>query len=1028
MSGMRVASVLLLSLFIFQFSPLQANDYLEKEKHYNVYASGVNKVHFVIPVWAYGKSYDYYAYDDSYIAYTIEGGSETKIAWYKTDKYDENENKDSKKGTAYVKLLDGQGDIVVTSMASGVDQQVPEGRWSDKLIVTQKEDDDCPQVTMLEFDWYLPLSLEKKTFTVKIVSKFRRSYTDGNAMTTTVTSASSITGTETIITPQLYTPYLYTLNEKGVAGYGYAAVPYMVFQDPEKYHTSFAPNTVIDKNVERSGTIYVPTNDTVQEQLSATFTVVRNEKTGDKADVLSTAVDIPPYHRIYNFGATAEKDNTGTYTGNNILRWSIKNPALKDLMDNDYFEVQRALESDFSDATRVKIVQMVRDTIGIYSIVDDNRSTWTGNATSKLSNEERYVTVNDQHYLLYDTNNEPLAELSAKLVSNTIQIPSVPVYYRIRRASASMWDWDDEFSHKVTLYNMNYLAPLAATQEAYQKDADYENNRKVNFRFKIDNAEPKPIIIDKDSCTLTCYVNKVLRENLVNVSISYNYIDPEMNKVDPSTSVKVKVVKSDGTVYQDWANLAAGTYQFPVNSTIILKCDHGYCYNSGEEIRRAITSSCSIECYTERYMKGASLFDINYTASSSGTITSSTDSNSDYVDVYVKYIVEGNVSSPEGTTTYNVIKDNTNYAQGRYLLSGWYQYPKNSRMHIYNNDSETFEWRYYNSFILSEPCEITIYAFPQSGQRKMDAVMTPYSESQVDEEVSAEIRSLLHTVKDSLIKLMPATVSIDEYGKSMWDRSANLVLQRTIEETGQTMEFIIPQDSIKRQEDGSWIATYSDIADQGCSHYKYAVRIDQSRSDLHVQDSASLKPIQITGPSLYFDEAATITAFSATQGDATTAMKPGVLLRWEANSTAVDEFVLLRKETGSDVVPDTVYHGLNYDYFDRSAVPNQHYEYTIVASYTCNGKTTTNSATAEGWRTPYGEISGTVSQSDNSGMAGVTVNLQDADGNIVRTMQTDASGAYKFDSLEYYKGFVCEPCKITINPLNNNSENQGKFK
>ena len=991
--------MLLLSLFIFQFSPLQANDYLEKEKHYNVYASGVNKVHFVIPVWAYGASYDYYAYDESYVSYTVNGGSETVIANYKTDKYDENE-KDSKKGTAYVNLKSNQGDIVVTSMASGVDQQVPAGRWSDKLIVTQKEDDGCDQVTMLEFDWYIPASLEEKTYSVKIVSKFRRSYTDGNAMTTTK-SLPGLTGTKLTVSPQLYTPYLYTLNEKGVAGYGYAAVPYMVFQDPEKYYTSFAPSTIIDRNVERSGTIYVPTNDTVQEQLSATFTVVRTANPKSVVDVQSTTVDIPPYHRIYNFGVTAEKDNTGTYTGNNILRWSIKNPELKDLMDNDFFEVQRALSSDFSDAKRVNIVQMRRDTVGIYTLVDDNRSTWTGNATSKLSYEERYVTVNDQHYVLYDTNNEPLAELSAKLVSNTIQIPSVPVYYRIRRASSSMWDWDNEFSHTTTLYNMNYLAPLAATQESYQKDADYENNRKVNFRFKIDNVAPQPVILDKDECTLSCYVNKVLRENLVNVSISYNYIEPEINQVDPSTSVKVKVVKSDGTVYQDWANLAAGTYQFPVNSTIILKCDHGYCYNSGEEIRRVITSSCSIECYTERYRHGASLFDINFTASSSGTITSSTKSNSDYVDVYVKYIVEGNVSSPEGTTTYSVTKDGTDYAQGRYLLSGWYQYPKNSLMHIYNNDSETFEWRYYNSFILTESCEITIYAFPQDGKRKMDAIMTPSSASQVDDEVAAEIRSLLHTVKDSLVKLMPATVSLENYGKSMWDRTANLVLQRTIEETGQTMEFIIPQDSIKRQADGSWLATYSDIADQGCSHYKYAVRIDQSRSDLHVQDSASLKPIQITGPSLYFDEAATITRFEASQGDATTAMKPGVLLRWEANSNAVDEFVLLRKETGSDATPDTVYRGTNYDYFDRSAVPNQHYEYTVVASYSCNGKTTTNNKSAEGWRTPYGEISGTISQSDNSGMAGVTVQLQDGNGNIVRTMQTDASGAYKFDSLEH---------------------------
>ena len=552
---------------------VKANDYLEQNKHYNIYAAGVNKVHFVIPVWAYGKGFDYYAYDESYVSYTPNDGSETRIAWYKSDNYDENENKDSKKGTAYIKLLSGQGDIIVTSMANGVNYQVPSGEWTGKMYVTQKEHDDCPQVTMLEFDWHIPASLETKTFSVKIVSKFRRSYTEGNAMTC-VREEANIQGTETTITPQLYTPYLYTLNEKGVAGYGYAAVPYMVFQEPVQYHTSFEPSVVVNKDIERSGTIYVPTNDTVQEQLSATFTVVRDAKTGSTIEVKSTAQDIPPYHRIYNFGATVEKDNTGTFTGNNILRWSIRNPQLRDLMDNDYFEIQRALSSDFSDAERVDIVQMRRDTIGVYQLVDNNRSTWTGNAASQLSYEERYVTVNDQHYLLYDANHEPLAELSAKLVSNTIQVPSVPVYYRIRRASASMWDWDNEFVQKSTLYNMNYLAPLAATQESYTKDADYENNHKVNFCIKIDNVPPRPVIVDKDECTLSCFVNKVLREQMVNVRISYNYIDPDINQVDPSIA-KIKVVKSDGTVYQDWSRLPAGTYQYPVNSTIILKCEHG---------------------------------------------------------------------------------------------------------------------------------------------------------------------------------------------------------------------------------------------------------------------------------------------------------------------------------------------------------------------------------------------------------------------------------------------------------------------
>lgn len=881
---------------------VQANDYLEKEDHYKIYATGINKIHFEIPVWAYGKSYDYYAYDDSYICYTPEGGSETRIAWYKTDKYDENENKDSDKGTAYVKLLSGQGEIIVTSMANGVDYQVPVGSWTGKMYVKQKELDNCPQVTVLELDWYIPVELEGKKFSAKIVSKFRRSYTDGNAMTTTKPE-SGFEGTVTTITPQLYTPYLYTLNEKGVAGYGYAAVPYMVFQEPVKYYNSFDPSTVWDKDIDRSGIIYVPTNDTVQKQLSATFTVVRNS-VGSTVDIKSTAVDIPPYHRIYDFAVKEETDSTGTFTGNNVLTWKIKNPELKDMMDNDYFEVQRALESDFSDATRVDIVQMVRDNTGQYTSVDGDRDTWTGNAETVFT-KDAFLSARIPNYLVYDNHNhQPLAILDAKLVSDSLKIPGVPVYYRIRRASSSMWDWDEEFTKKATLNNMNFLAPLAATQEAYTKDADYVNNHKVNFRFKIDNIEAKALNPQKDECTLSLSVNKYLADSL-EFTISYKH---DESAADPYGKVYFIVYDKNWNVLQDYEALPAGTYKFPLGSKIKVN-------GIGWDVYHDI----------EEYESGKVVI-----------------TGSDYFDLMDNISLECYAYFP--------------YIEG------------------IRADIPTLRFNY----------SATVPDFPKAA------------------------------IKDSLYNLLVKQNTIT-YGRCMWDRTAQLVLQRTIEETGQTMEFIIPQDSIRRQADGSWIATYSDIADQGCSHYKYSVRIDQSRCDLHVQDAASLRPIEITGPSLYFDEAATITHFEASQGDATTQIKPGVLLNWETNSNAVDEFILLRKLKNSDAAPDTIYRGTNYNYFDRSAVPDQHYEYTIVATYTCNGNTTSNSQTTEGWRTPYGEISGTVKMPDNSGMAGVTVALQVGNGNIVRTMQTDASGAYRFDSLEYDGNIIiCDTPRVTI--------------
>ncbi len=268
--------------------------------------------------------------------------------------------------------------------------------------------------------------------------------------------------------------------------------------------------------------------------------------------------------------------------------------------------------------------------------------------------------------------------------------------------------------------------------------------------------------------------------------------------------------------------------------------------------------------------------------------------------------------------------------------------------------------------------------------------------------VVANIAAWEAAAKDSLYADLEKQASSFQFGKCMWDKSARLVLVRTIAETGQSSEFIIPQDSIFRQEDGSWIARYTDVADRACTHYNYAVRIDQTHSDLHMQDPENqLKPIALSGPNLYFDEGAEIATFTATQGDAHTELKSGVLLNWAPTSSAVDSYVLQRRVMNSDAVADTVYTGTENTYFDRTAVPDVHYEYIVTALYDCNGKFTSNYATTEGWRTPYGEISGNIIMSDNSGMNGVEVALQAADGTILRTMVTSATGIYRFDSLLY---------------------------
>ena len=885
-SGLRVAGMMVLALFILQSSPLKANDYLEKQNHYSVMATGQDVIHFVVPVYAYGKGNDYYVHKTSYIYIdnitkngVSESGTVTIAKAYSKRSADDSENKDYSggKGSAYVEMKKGKA--IVTSTYSGINEVVNEGESSGKMLIRTVEDDGCDHVTKLEFDWYPPTELNQKKFRINLKVYLYRNQADPKDNNQSYTfdwhfdnSGQNFTSNDNMVAPQLMTPFLYTVSESGAAaGFGAAAVPYMTFQNVYGYYSSLNSSKLIPVK-ERSGMIYVETTDTVQPAFSAKFDLERNATTHERVQLNSNTVNILPYHRIYDFTATAETDNTDTYTGNHVLTWNIKNPQLADLLDGDMFEIQRALKSDFSDAQQVTVTNMTRNK-GTYKFVDNNRSTWTGNAHGQTETFDYHATYTpNESHVIYDQNGNAKYSIDVELTNEKVQVSSVPVYYRIRRASASVWGWNNELVKTTMLQNANYLAPLAATQDNYAKDADFENNHKVNFRFKIENSSTPPASFDDDAYTLQLKKWETFEDSVI-----------------------FRIIDYPGRPSESWF---APRYSLRAPDMKFIK---RYGYFSGDQ-------EFKVPKGTELY------FD---------------DGWNQHLTIYLNH-----------DTQYRIEKDSR----------GWYGF-------------------------VEESSKMASYPY------------TP---------------ALQQYLIDSLKPLLTAKYQQEYQGaKAMWDNSAKLVVTRTIQETGQEMEFIVPPDSIRRQEDGSWIATFSDVADRACSHYSYNVRIDQSEADLHVFDSLQLQPKTISGPDLYFDESATITRFTATKGDASTAMKNGVLLRWQVNSEAVDSYVLTRVKKGSDASPDTLYRGDNTDYFDRTALPNVHYDYTVATSYSCNGKSTSNAATTEGWRTPYGEISGTIRVTDNSGMAGVKVVLQDAAGNVLDSMITNASGFYRFDSLTY---------------------------
>ena len=909
-------SALIVLIGLLQLAPqkVQANDYMEHQENYSVYASGTDRIHFSIPVWVHGSWYenDYMSLAGSWFGYKEIGTSqEVAVAnWCAALGKDNIES--NNKGQVAMKLGPNRGEIVITSMYNSINYTVPaNNNWTDWLTIRQRGAAGYDRISFLEFDWYPPESLNEKNFVVYLYSVFwdissvdmyihdhnLNENRPGDYMSIPAPSDykktwvfdSSFRGKDNIVRPQLFDPYLYQMDEDGSTGYGYAAIPYSLYNQPISYTTSLDPQ--VNKCTERAGTIYVPTNDTLQTGFYVNFTVWRNEEAGTTEMVQSQEVDISPYHRIYDFLAEEERDTTGTYTGRNTLRWSIKNPTLKDIVDGDYFEIQRASDSTFSDAQSLAVLPMNRDASGLYSYSDDSRNTWSGHFEPDTTSMVLKHTADN--YILRDAQGNAAYQLSLTLSSDNVIFPSMPVYYRVRRASTSIWGWQNEFTQKTIVDKHNYLAPLATVQPEYAKDSEFDTNHKINFRVILENAEVQSYVPSKETFNLSYTKTHTLRP-MVTVHSDF------LNTYGTSDLAFITVLSPEGLPLYDKTSLSNPvSYEVPARSKVIIDYLYSVRNVMGETVR------------TWR----------------SKTFTAEDDCN-------LHFIVE------------------------------------------------------HFSSILIEDVEQEAYDAP--GKSAEDYMTS----------------SLRQHLIDSLYPIVKATYEAEEYGRCMWDRTARLVLIRTIAETGKSTEFIIPQDSIVRLPDGNWEARFSDIADQACMHYSYAVRIDQSRSDLRLQHpETQLLPMSLSGPEIYYDECAEIVSFKASMGDAHSEMKQGVLLTWKPSSSAVDEYVLCRVLKNSNASADTIYVGQETSFLDVTAVPNIHYEYTVTVRYNCNGKATSHYASTEGWRCPYGEISGTIRMPDNSGMAGVEVELQETvNGNTqtVKTITTDATGNYLFDSLLYY--------------------------
>jgi len=130
-----------LALLLIVTTTASANDYLEVQRHYQVYSGRSDAIHFKIPVWAYGSVNDYHLnYTNTDIYYKI-GTNETRAIGIGGNPEGDNRTDKNDRGEAYLYLFSGQGSLIVTNAYDGNPRVITQTSTKYTIPVHQVSDD-----------------------------------------------------------------------------------------------------------------------------------------------------------------------------------------------------------------------------------------------------------------------------------------------------------------------------------------------------------------------------------------------------------------------------------------------------------------------------------------------------------------------------------------------------------------------------------------------------------------------------------------------------------------------------------------------------------------------------------------------------------------------------------------------------------------------------------------------------------------------------------------------------------------------
>ena len=535
------------------------NHALEEAGYQDAYSMGNGKVHFKLLIYAERKhkasGNDYFAGGSGYFkhdggkvagsnAYYHHNDEYTTIVWFEADhhKNKNNSEKGRPKNKGWVKFKVESGAIDVTNDYDGIRPRYEsDGNWYE--IDLKRADNG--KLTYFEFDWIMPGNLdEQKVKCYSGITRYRNS--ENTPWARASFELGTFVGADSLQAPQLMEPIFYSTNSDGASSPGYLAVPFATFQKTISYYTSLKPDKVIS-NTDQNGMIYVPTQDSVQAGFRANFKVKRTLDEDQTEDLWSNKVHIPAYHKLHDVSISAFRRDSIIEPRYKQLEWKFLTPHEEDIIEGDMFEIQRAYDSDFTDAQTIDILPIDWDsedsTQVVYQYIDSTQGAWA--------------------------NSNPDAE------------NDWTVYYRVRRASSSIWGWwQHEYAKEL---NTSAISTLPHPYDVYRDvvegfegssytlDYNFKNNGLVHLRIALRNANIISGTGTNRTITPLQYIDenqrlmirKIMKEtgDTILIQIPNDSVQAAFDRAKTQTT---STIGSVIVTYTDVANMPCTTYEYEV--------------------------------------------------------------------------------------------------------------------------------------------------------------------------------------------------------------------------------------------------------------------------------------------------------------------------------------------------------------------------------------------------------------------------------------------------------------------------------